>query len=682
MPEMLSAAIQEDEAGSSGSYVFPEVFPDLSQLEPCSGPDMLSLLDWNYPDSFDDFNMTCWPGTGWFPPTEPPNFHFGDLSPSGRSVSQPQPVEAIASPKDDPLHKHLRIPGGSRNPDEEEHYPMLWPATQPKHLTLLRLGPSKSSNSLSSYIGLPSIGSRGASILQDILKAPFEQSIWPAASIPSFPAPQQLDHCIDLYFAHFDKWLPIIHQPSFDPAKEPVLTLVLIMIGACYTDFEGASAFSIALSEFIRRLLVFMAEHDPRFVRTEYYISAQLLNSIFGFASGSQRLYELAESSRGALVNHARCMGLFDPHHAPQKGNDHSDTQSRWESWICAERASRIGWAVFTYDASSAGMRNARPYILLNELKLDLPCLTQHWKAASKQAWAAIHPWREQCPRTDSFQSCISRVVEHPASAHSAYDDNYVRFIILTVLTRMVWDNKEATTHQAAMHLSTYDALLKGRAELLQILDDFASPTTGYYPSATTEPSNEFTVQHWLQVGIAHGLAEGVVICDLFGIMLWQDESRAIPARNRILRWCRENPRNPRALLYTCAQGLTITRLYPCNHPQEAYNIFHCGLICFVVSTLLLADYQTMSNRETPGGTLPVCKLDWQGAPDGPEVLAIRDWIENGTPSRVRMHGVPEVFSVPGPRQILQQTADVLSNVSVWGIKHILLNAVRGLLHG
>lgn len=82
-------------------------------------------------------------------------------------------------------------------------------------------------------------------------------------------------------------------------------------------------------------------------MRTEYYISAQLLNSIFGFASGSQRLYELAESSRGALVNHARCMGMFDQHRAPQKDDDHTDTQSRWESWTCAERTSRIGWAIF-----------------------------------------------------------------------------------------------------------------------------------------------------------------------------------------------------------------------------------------------------------------------------------------------------------------------------------------------
>jgi hypothetical protein len=205
VPEKASAAVQEDEAGSSGSYVFPGLFPDFSQSEPYSGPDVLSLLDWNYPENLDDFNITCWPGTGWSPPAELLNIHVEDLSPSGNSLSQTHPVEPVASSKEDPLHKHLRIPAGSRNVDEEEHYPMLWPATQPKHLILPRLGPSKSSNSFSSYFGLASIGSRGASILQDILKAPFERSLWPSASIPCFPTCQELDHCIDLYFAHFDK---------------------------------------------------------------------------------------------------------------------------------------------------------------------------------------------------------------------------------------------------------------------------------------------------------------------------------------------------------------------------------------------------------------------------------------------------------------------------------------------
>lgn len=94
------------------------------------------------------------------------------------------------------------------------------------------------------------------------------------------------------------------------------------------------------------------AENDPRFVRTEYYVSTQLLNSIYGFSSCSQRLHELAESSRGALVNNARCMGLFDRNHGLSQNPKHTDIQSSWDTWIQAERSLRIAWAIYVGSSS------------------------------------------------------------------------------------------------------------------------------------------------------------------------------------------------------------------------------------------------------------------------------------------------------------------------------------------
>ena len=54
------------------------------------------------------------------------------------------------------------------------------------------------------------------------------------------------------------KWVPILHRPTFDPGKEPVITIAVIAIGASFTQFEGAHAFSNCLMELSRRLLVYM----------------------------------------------------------------------------------------------------------------------------------------------------------------------------------------------------------------------------------------------------------------------------------------------------------------------------------------------------------------------------------------------------------------------------------------
>lgn len=119
--------------------------------------------------------------------------------------------------------------------------------------------------------------------LQRCICLPFDHNALQTLSIECFPSKEALDHCIDLYFAHFHPTLAIIHLPTFNPGEDLVVTLVVVCIGACYTAFDGAQAFSTALSILIRRLLVFMSEHDHRFVRTRSHLTTQLLQGVRKF---------------------------------------------------------------------------------------------------------------------------------------------------------------------------------------------------------------------------------------------------------------------------------------------------------------------------------------------------------------------------------------------------------------
>ena len=101
------------------------------------------------------------------------------------------------------------------------------------------------------------------------------------------------------------------------------------------------------------------AERDPRFVRTGTYLTAQLLQAIQGFSSGSKRLYELSESSRSTLINNARNMGLFEMHRFADRVNTDPDApEDRWEAWIHTERLRRLTCALYVrvrkYTASLA----------------------------------------------------------------------------------------------------------------------------------------------------------------------------------------------------------------------------------------------------------------------------------------------------------------------------------------
>jgi len=48
----------------------------------------------------------------------------------------------------------------------------------------------------------------------------------------------------------------MVHHPTFDPEQDLVVTLCIITIGVKYTGFPGAQAFSKALSELTRRLVI------------------------------------------------------------------------------------------------------------------------------------------------------------------------------------------------------------------------------------------------------------------------------------------------------------------------------------------------------------------------------------------------------------------------------------------
>jgi hypothetical protein len=109
--------------------------------------------------------------------------------------------------------------------------------------------------------------------LLDTIRTPLERGHWQPASIENFPSCPKLEHCIDMYFVHFNtvrhepwtineslissqQFLSIIHRPTFDPLKDLLLTLTVVCVGSGFTALEKSREFSNTLSEICRRLLL------------------------------------------------------------------------------------------------------------------------------------------------------------------------------------------------------------------------------------------------------------------------------------------------------------------------------------------------------------------------------------------------------------------------------------------
>jgi hypothetical protein len=117
--------------------------------------------------------------------------------------------------------------------------------------------------------------------------------------------------------------------------------------------------------------LISQGEQDRRFVRTEFYVGAQLLQGTHGYSSGNKRLFELSDSFRSSLVNNARCMGLFQDRPKTVPINDSLD--ARWHAWISDERLRRLAWAVYVSPSSYTS-----PVLTISGIRFVSELSTQH----------------------------------------------------------------------------------------------------------------------------------------------------------------------------------------------------------------------------------------------------------------------------------------------------------------
>jgi hypothetical protein len=258
----------------NGDFDFDTLgFPELSNF------DQDTSLDWMFRSVDDDsFSMPFAASASGNHPSEenmapfqvPPRQH------NARPISDDRAPQSDCDEAISQLELPSYRPRNRCDPDDP--WPMEWYAVDMQRSELPMLGrPEEPDPNAGSYFGMDPISSSTREKMKDTARLAFERTLWPSINLDNFPSRSKLDHCIDLYFAHFHpvsfrfwsrrqvgkliitKTFPIIHRPTYETAKDNVVvTLAIACIGACYTEFDGARSFSNAFSELNRRILLFM----------------------------------------------------------------------------------------------------------------------------------------------------------------------------------------------------------------------------------------------------------------------------------------------------------------------------------------------------------------------------------------------------------------------------------------
>lgn len=272
--------------------------------------------------------------------------------------TEPTPLEEAADPV--PVER-----GADSNP-----WPFEWHATKDDHkIVLPELRSTSDAQRARNGMQLPDVATarrdlqffgaidtldaaQRANMIQ-LLSLPLTQAPWQedVSILASLPNPEILHHLIDLYFLHFQELWPIVHQPTFNVSNAPTIQILsMACIGACYSGLDNSLDFADGLAELCRRTSSWMAEHDPRFLRSPSYGVSLLLQHIHAIGSGSRRLFEMTDSSRSRLVSIGRHMNLCSaglPASRSGLSSRTGDMYDNWLEWIKREQVKRLIWFIF-----------------------------------------------------------------------------------------------------------------------------------------------------------------------------------------------------------------------------------------------------------------------------------------------------------------------------------------------
>jgi hypothetical protein len=304
---------------------------------------------------------------------------------------------------------------------------------------------------------------------------------------------------------------------------------------------------------------------------------------------------------------------------------------------------------------------------------MDLPSSSEHWEADSPQAWAVLHPWSQTIPPNLKFKPTIRSLFDGKGRAKEKVKDDRHRQIIILTLVRMIWSLKEINGSGINDLVRETNHLNEGKKNLLEVLDQFQQSPGASASALYTQKDLARVAARAQIVHMSHLYGAGDLMDWLYPLLRGSRSHEGENPRSRMMHWAEQSVVRIREVAYHSAQTLAIIRQYPYGLPSEAFNAFHAGVVLWCMAEVLPRESCT-----TPRCRIRIDKL--AGQDDEGDNTAIGLWIRDGGPHAVSLHGVPSLGSDHGRQQVLEQTADLLKGMRVWGIAQNFLKVILELM--
>jgi hypothetical protein len=208
--------------------------------------------------------------------------------------------------------------------------------------------------------GTPSSGVDESS--RGMLSMSLEQRV-PKTTLPSTAF---LNRCIYMYTTRVWPIVPVIHLPTFTPARtHPLLLLVICAIGALADGSDTAYSHAVRMFEGVRKAILVSfspdsASHDDTFA----VLQGGVIGQTCAILSGRPEHLRIARSFHGAMSVMAQEFGSAPPlpittSSSEDRGpNSPAEMKSSWQRWIREQTLARLHNALQIHNGELATITN------------------------------------------------------------------------------------------------------------------------------------------------------------------------------------------------------------------------------------------------------------------------------------------------------------------------------------
>ncbi|KAJ9255177.1 transcriptional regulator family: Fungal Specific TF [Paecilomyces variotii] len=222
----------------------------------------------------------------------------------------------------------------------------------------------------------------------------------PDGPLPRLYTLEILHVCTQLYFEHFHRSFPVLHQGTFEVRSESwLLYLAVAAVGSQYSRLSIRTKLFSNLVTIIRESLLRKLSSAVSLQNNLELAQATLLFNLALLMGGTREGIMHVQYQRSVLVT--MCRPLLIPGVLFEQSHILSTTSmltEDWSRWIVTESWKRLAYFTWVCECLQLVFFDLPPLITASNMHLNMPCNDDLWQCVTFHDWERAKGSQKECP--------------------------------------------------------------------------------------------------------------------------------------------------------------------------------------------------------------------------------------------------------------------------------------------